>query len=584
MPVQFFPNNPIDTLESIIVKEDGSPLHGEIEIYRKLWTDLGKSSLNWEVWHDLRLPEHSDNFNYYKKTRAQIDFLILCNQGILVLEVKGGYISIKQNTFYYGRNFENPFKQNPFKQVEGYKHTLKDKILNNLKGIFFCEAVAFPHVNYAFEAKLLDNRILWTEYNASNYGNSIEKFILKVFEYSKNKHKKHFRVYEELTASEYSSIIKILNPIIGDKNQINSINTLEWLGIQNIEILEGLYKNQRIMIEGPPGSGKTTLAKAYIDKQSNKNGIYLCWNNLLMHHTKSILFERNNSNKIEVTTFFKFIKKINPSIDYEEMITSTEDGFYEIVKVSIEKIEADGKLFPYDYIVIDEAQDLFDRGIDLFINKYSGFNNQGLTNGNSLILYDIDQGYSNSERYVSEIADLMVEYYCHFKINEIKRSAQNPDIRNLSIEILENPATLLNSGFNEKYPSIRIVSHKTLKDLKNYIVKRILYPIREVNNSLVGQDCIVLIESTFLIDSFKEQENLRELLLIKDVEELTEKNIYDKSNKLRYTSILKFKGLERKNIFLIISNPSDYNKYELYVGITRAILNLEIIIIYNEFN
>ena len=45
MPVQFHPNNPIDALESIIVKEDGSPLRGEINIYRKLWEDLSKSEI-----------------------------------------------------------------------------------------------------------------------------------------------------------------------------------------------------------------------------------------------------------------------------------------------------------------------------------------------------------------------------------------------------------------------------------------------------------------------------------------------------------------------------------------------------------
>ena len=313
MSVKFHPNNPIDALETIIVKEDGSPLHGEIDIYRQLWNDLRKSSLDWDVWHDLKLPEHSDNFNYYKKTSSQIDFLILCKYGLLVLEVKGGPISTKDNTFFYGKNFETPIKQNPFKQAEGYKYTLKDNILNNLKGCFFCEATAFPHVDYPFESKLIDNKLLWTSFLANDYEGSIEKFLLNVFKYSKSKHEKHFRNYNEISPKEYVTIKKILSPIIGDRNQLNTINTLEWLGIQNIEILDGLYKNPRIMIEGPPGCGKTTIAKAFIDKQHNKNGIYLCWNNLLMHYTKSILKERQLSSKIEVTTFFRFFQKLNPS-------------------------------------------------------------------------------------------------------------------------------------------------------------------------------------------------------------------------------------------------------------------------------
>lgn len=329
MPVKFHPNKPLDALETIIVKEDGSPLHGEIDIYRRLWNDLNKSCLEWDVWHDLKLPEHSDNFNYYKKTSSQIDFLILCKHGLLVLEVKGGSISMKDNTFFYGKNFDTPIKQNPFKQAEGYKYTLKDNILNNLKGCFFCEATAFPHVDYPFESRLIDNKLLWTSFQAKYYEESIEKFLLSVFEYSKSKHQKHFRSYTEVTYKEYVAIKKILSPIIGDRNQLNTINTLEWLGIQNIEILDGLYKNARIMIEGPPGSGKTTIAKAYIDKQQNKNGIYLCWNNLLMHYTKSLLNERQLSSIIEVTTFFRFFQKHNPLLDFKSISSLTEDQFYD---------------------------------------------------------------------------------------------------------------------------------------------------------------------------------------------------------------------------------------------------------------
>jgi hypothetical protein len=579
MPVRFHPNNPIDALETIIVKEDGSPLRGEIDIYRQLWNDLNKSNLEWDVWHDLKLPEHSDNFNYYRKTSSQIDFLILCKHGILVLEVKGGPISTKDNTFFYGKNFEKPIKQNPFKQAEGYKYTLKDKILNNIKGAFFCEATAFPHVDYPFESKLIDNKLLWTSYLARNYQGSIEKFLLNVYDYSKSKHQKHFRSYRDISPKEYIAIKKILSPIVGDRNQLNTINTLEWLGIQNIEILDGLYKNPRIMIEGPPGSGKTTIAKAFIDKQHNKNGIYLCWNNLLMHYTKSVLNERQLSSNIEVTTFFRFIQKLNPPLGFREISSLTESQFYNLVKSTIQKLETDEEIKPYDFIVIDEAQDILDRGLDLFINKFSGFNGQGLINGNSLVLYDIDQSFSTSQSSVAEIADLLTEYYCHFKLNEVRRSAQNPDIRRLSSDILENPEILDAEDFEMRFPNIPIKRHKNLKEVKSYIIKNILTPIRETVSSLVGKDCVLLIESVFLKGNYNGEEDLRELLIIRDIEELNENNISDSSNKLRYSSILKFKGLEKKNVFLVISKPSDLNKYEMFVGITRGILNVEINIV-----
>jgi GTPase SAR1 family protein len=576
MSVRFHPNNPIDALETIITKDDGGPLHGEINIYRKLWDDLSKSELVWDVWHDLKIPEHSNHFNYYKKTNAQIDFVILSKLGIIVMEVKGGPISATDNTFYYGKNFETPMKQNPFKQVEGYKFSLKDNVLNNLKNCFFCEVVAFPHVDYPFESRLIDPNLLWTAYKAYSFNNSIEIFLLRAITHSKNKHKKHFRIYNDLTQKECSAIKKIFSPKIGDRNNNNSINTLEWLGIQNIEILEGLYKNQRILIEGPPGSGKTTLAKAFIDKQKNKRGIYLCWNNLLMHFTKSVLNERNLSDNIEVTTFFRYFQKLNPETDYETLTSYNESEFYEFVKETISRLRKDKKLPLYDYIVVDEAQDLFDKGLDLFINSFSGYNENGLLNGNSLLFYDIDQSYSNSGRNIAELADLISTYYSHFKLNEIKRSAQNPDIRKLSSEVIDNPIVLSNTNFEDMYPNISVLHHDDLESVKKHIVKNILTPIRELNSSLRGNECIILIESTFLKGSYKGSENLNELLIIRDIEQLSETNIGDTANKLRFTSILKFKGLERKNVYLVISTPSEANKYEIYVGITRAMLNLQI--------
>jgi energy-coupling factor transporter ATP-binding protein EcfA2 len=583
MPVCFHPSNPLDALESIIQNSEGKPLYGEIEVYQKLANDLANSDRVWDVWHDLRLPEHSDSYNHYHKTNGQIDFLILCKHGILVLEVKGGAIAIRDNRFYYDGAEPKAMKQDPFKQAEGYKHTLKDVILSNFKRFLFCDAVAFPHVKIPIDSILFDGNLLWTGYKSDNeYSGSIEIFLLKVFDHWKRKHEKVGRRYDDMNEKEYLAIKKLLSPVIRDRNRQPYIDTLQWLGIKNIEILEGLKKNQRVMIQGPPGCGKTTLAKAFIDMQGNKKGIYLCWNRLLMRQMESVLKSRFDSDRIEVDTYSGFFLKQNPQISPENMTFFREDDFRELVQCTIGMQKQTGTLTPFDYVVIDEAQDLFDRGLDIFIENYSGFNGKGLTNGISLVLYDIDQSYMATGRDVTGMADLLSDYYSHFMMSDVKRSAQNPGIRSVSIDVLDNPETLsdkVNQLDDEKKGLIKLVRHKNLTEFKNHILRNLLTPIRERDNSMLGKDCILLVESSILNNRTGGLGDIRELLTIRDVEELDENNVTDQLNVLRYTSILKFKGLERKHVYLVVKEPSHKNRYELYVGITRAIFSVDINII-----
>lgn len=576
MPVNFYPYNPISSIEKRITKEDGSPLWGEIDIYRRLYEDLSKSEQDWYVWHDLKLPRHSEDFNPYKKTSAQIDFLILSKQGILVIEVKGGAISFRENTFYYGSNFETRIDQNPFRQAEGYKYTLKDRILNNIARCFFCHAVCFPHVDISFDSKIIDQKILWTKSTAKNYSNSIEVFINSVYKIGKDRHRKQNRIYPNLQKQEIEAIKKILSPIISDENRYSFSSTLEWLKIDNLEILNGLEKNKRIMIEGPPGSGKTTIAKAYIDRQIGKNGLFLCWNNLLMHSIKSLLKDRQIVGDIEVNTLIGFLKSLNPSISNKEFIESDEEAFYEIVNNVIQNLKASAQLPNYDYIIVDEGQDVFDRGINLIINELCG-HQRGLRNSQVVILYDIDQSYVNSGRNVIEYADILSDDFSHFKLHEIKRSAQNIEIKKLANLVFSQNDFFENINSSENdFSNITISTHKNLKSVKEYIVHNFLNQLRNKNSSLRGSDCILLVESTFLKNSFRGEPDMEYYLEIRDVEKLTNENIMDTSNKLRYTSILKFKGLEKENVFLVLSKR---NKYEAYVGITRAINNLEILIV-----
>lgn len=69
------------------------------------------------------------------------------------------------------------------------------------------------------------------------------------------------------------------------------------------------------------------------------------------------------------------------------------------------------------------------------------------------------------------------------------------------------------------------------------------------------------------------------------LEVLSEKTIERKSKELlAFTTILKYKGLEDNNIILVIpaskiKSSWDNFLFEIYVGMTRAIMNLDIIIL-----
>ncbi|WP_421870662.1 NERD domain-containing protein [Marinoscillum sp.] len=580
MSVHFFPQKPIELLERFIQKEDGRPLQGEIEVYRKLFLDLSKSKHHWLIWHDLHLPFHSDSLNPGKKASAQIDFLILSTQGVIILEVKGGKISFHNNTFFYDHNGEeSKIPQDPYIQAEGYKYTIKDHVLNVSHKSLICHAVCFPHSSIAFDTSVLDPNILWTRSTATKYDQSIEKFILSVFEYNREKHKEYGRIFPLLKDHEIQNIRSILSPLVKDVNQFFNADTHEWLNVTNLEILDSLKKNDRIMIEGGPGTGKTTLAKAFIDEQLTKKGLYLCWNNLLMHYTKYVLRERGLLGNCEVNTYSRFLAQHIPSISHQLLLNASESGFSKYVRNGFDQLKSSNGTIPhYDYLVVDEGQDVFDRGIDILINELVGPSGDGLTNGRCLLLYDIDQSYYLERREVTEISDLLSEYFAHFKLNEVKRSAQNPDIKQLADSLIsvDDPLSLLTNWVD---PGVKINHFKSLELIKDHIVKKVLTSVRDKKSSLRGSDCIILVESQLLKDTYGDEPGMHYWLTMRDVEELTESNISDKANILRYTSMLKYKGLEKENVFLVISEPKEENKYEIYVGITRAISHLEILVL-----
>ena len=567
MPVKFFPNNPIEALEKIILHENGDPLKGEISVYRKLFNELKDNPEEFFIWHDLKFTTHSETRNTYKKSESQMDFLLVCEKGICVMEVKGGHVEFHNSEFSFNHAGKlELMKQNPLKQVEGYKFTLKEKVLQKYSKKLFIDICVFPFTNIDFSKQSsLFGEIIYSK-SQFDRGISLTQFISKRFIDTKHKLENiHGFKFLDLTEKEMLDIRNILSPRMEDLNPfINNKDTYQWLGLKNFEVFDGLSKNQRVLIEGIPGCGKTTFALAYADQRRHLKGLYLCWNRLLKIQIESRIKQRGLTN-LEVDTYFTFLKELGlDTLSFDNTLDDFRNKVLTFFSMNIEK--------QYDYIIIDEGQDIINRGVESLLDKLTGHGN-GLEHGNLLFLCDSEQSYTFNEENISDDIDLLSMYFSHYQMNHTHRSVNNPHLRDLASRILEDIYQLDTQLIMDLFPNI-VMRFSTFKEAKSQMVKDFLKPIRDPNNSLRGKDCILLVESSLL-----RSDNLEELM-INDCEVLTESNVIDTSNVLRHTSPLKYKGLEKENVALIVKQPTAINQNEIYVGITRAKSNLKIYVVY----
>ena len=150
MPIHFLDNYAVNDLESRIAKKDGSPLYGEIWLYKQFLQFEEYNLLPNETWylkHNYNLSQHPASKG---KVEGQCDFLLLSKDGLLVIEIKGGGLRVDENDCYYSGNSTGEYQtQNPFIQVKEYTHTLKELLDSKA---FVYRAVIFPH-EAGFELK-----------------------------------------------------------------------------------------------------------------------------------------------------------------------------------------------------------------------------------------------------------------------------------------------------------------------------------------------------------------------------------------------------------------------------------------------
>lgn len=576
MPIK---NHSVRDLNSIR-KLDGSLLAGERDMYMRIVEDCEKSPLTWHMFYDLSL-----NFNGDSRQSIQIDFLLLSIKGAIIVEVKGGIISIHDGNYCYEyQGITQQMSRTPFKQADTYKWALVNHHILSMNEIYIDTVCAFPHTHLdsTAGAEEIDQRYkLWTIDNQSSGSDSFADFCLTVLDYDKEGLK---HPMTDLTENQLNLLVARLAPTIlstSNYSETSVSEILNWLRISNLDTLKSLSKNNRIFIEGGPGTGKTTIAKGYIKMFSEQKGLYLCWNKLLQSRIQYLLKE-DGLTSCDVMQYGSFLMRLTGGkITYAD-IEGPSDVLTEKIIRFFNSHTVDIPFIGYNYIIVDEIHDILDKGVIEVLDHLASMTNCGLSKGRYLVFFDNEQGYNSEARELEDLASVISQNSAIYCLLDNKRVRTNLEIVQVASKVKDLPSyydlnpVLDDIENKEDYP-ISIHRFYEPKDMLKYI-KQLSDDLHEKR---ACANYILLAHSSLKRVAGIGKKDIYQIITeLKNVSELTTENINTEwDDNLQFTSILSYKGLENHHIILALKKEDYFKCFELYIGMTRAIVSLKLLIL-----
>jgi GTPase SAR1 family protein len=359
--------------------------------------------------------------------------------------------------------------------------------------------------------------------------------------------------YEKLTSKEMVQVVQALAPEVnwqqGALRLDHTKKESEKRGELNHKILKGLSGNKRIIVEGPPGSGKSSFAQKFIlDKvlKENITVLYLCWNEFLALHTAQLFIDKGVSDKVTAIAYFHYVNELFASIPQQKkkLTFADADKIYEHVEKVIADLQSIHFLKNYDLIVIDEGQDMFHKGIDIILEKQLNGGSNGLNKGSYIVFYDTLQAFdkgTNSELY-QLVFDSLREAAAHYKLYEYFRTIEGSGIANFLDDAMKGSIDVARIYGGDMV----IKSYESLDDcismIRQYVKNALMVDKVSCN------DIVVLFSSNLVSGGFTpgNSKPLDKVMAEDDqFEKIEDSNINVSSQKIRYTTAIKFKGLER---------------------------------------
>lgn len=531
---------------------------------------------NATVLYSLPLKDHDT------KSYGEIDFVVICEKGVLCLEIKGGGVERKDGKWGFTNRYGNTNWKNegPYTQAQGNMKSLRNYLVKHLKpddDILKCQwACCVMTPDCVIKTDGDDTEIIpEITFNSNMREKDLPNLFERCFNYWRGtKHypsKREVPEPKDLSAKTRERLVTFLR---GDFNFVPALSVIlnrseeQLLSMtqEQYVIISNMSVNDRMMVEGAAGTGKTLLAAEQCRRSVvvGEKVLFLCYNTVIATYVREMFELEGLSREIDVFTFHELLMR---ACGISKMPENEEENvfFKETLPESfLSKVSEIASIPQYDRIIIDEGQDLMNTTAYLCINE---FIDGGWEQGKWTIYYDPAQNIFGREADFKEIWQTLKASSFIYPLSVNCRNTRQIAQGNYAVTHVYKPISMRAEGEDIVY--------------KGYTTKaaeaeQVFNEIRRLRSEGILRKDIVLL-SYYRIDNPKSC--LYGVAIPNDIGPIRVDQTSDFANckYIRFYTIQKFKGLEAKAVIMIdVDSLSDDDKrYLNYVGMSRARTYLE---------
>ena len=533
---------------------------------RKLFNVMQKMDgcEDWTILHSLMIANH------ISQSQGEADFVVVIpNSAILVLEVKGGRISEEAGTWFSTDKFETTYAiKNPISEANNAMFSIMEYVRKKTSALemgktIFGFGIVFPDVSVHgrfSSVEIADQQI--ADCDDCLTSNDFQKYLIRLAKYWKEKCGLNTVPPSPANCKTIVNLFRQdFHGTVSRSFQIKNVeNQLVELTENQMSVFDTISENDRCLVKGSAGTGKTIIALNYAKKlaeEGNKVAVF-CYNKKLAEYLKANL---PACDKLVCDSFTEymdsFVSSARYSFDKESDEIDLNAYYKEELPLRFIDLFSGREDDKFDCLVIDEAQDIMH---SLWLETLDAILKGGLKNGKWCFFADQKQTIFQSGSERENVLELIDTFTSSYTKCSLKDNCRN------SVAIIEKIDSIFGTKTKHKYydepgAEVEIRSYRKPAHQADEITKI----LQTLEKDKVPKKDIVILSPVRFENSAAH--------LVTDCQITTDEKCRNKA--VYFSTIQSFKGLESSVVIVIdlgkLSNEGRVDTYQLlYVAMTRA--------------